>query len=86
MPKTGCKRTLLLTAVLIPLLFLALLSLDPDLSSAGDKAVAFRGNVKSKKFHQPDCRYYNCKNCLEKFATRTKAIKAGYKPCKVCKP
>lgn len=46
----------------------------------------YHGNVKSKKFHRQDCRYYSCRNCLAQFQTREDAIKAGYIPCKVCKP
>lgn len=46
----------------------------------------FHGNVKSRKFHRPLCRYYDCKNCTAVFKTREQAIQAGYVPCKVCKP
>jgi hypothetical protein len=49
-------------------------------------AKPYHGNVKTKKFHHPGCRYYSCRNCLAKFKTREEAIKAGYIPCKVCKP
>jgi micrococcal nuclease len=45
-----------------------------------------RGNIKSKKFHQPSCRYFDCKNCTKAFPSRHEAIKAGYKACGVCKP
>jgi len=45
-----------------------------------------RGNIKSKIFHQPSCRYFDCKNCTKAFPSRHEAIKAGYKPCKLCKP
>jgi methylphosphotriester-DNA--protein-cysteine methyltransferase len=46
----------------------------------------YHGNVRSKKFHRPGCRYYNCKNCVVRFTSRAQAIQAGYVPCKVCKP
>lgn len=46
----------------------------------------YHGNVKTKKFHRFGCRYYSCRNCLARFKTREEAIKAGYYPCKVCKP
>lgn len=46
----------------------------------------YHGNVKTKKFHRHGCRYYSCRNCLANFKTREEAIKAGYYPCKVCKP
>ena len=53
---------------------------------AGTDPLPFHGNVTTKKFHKPTCRYYNCKNCLKKFATREEALAAGYQPCQVCKP
>jgi len=46
----------------------------------------YHGNVSSKKFHRPGCRYYYCKNCTARFTSREQAIQAGYVPCKVCKP
>jgi len=46
----------------------------------------YHGNVKSQIFHRPGCRWYNCKNCVAVFETKQSAIKAGYRPCKVCKP
>tara|TARA_B100000614_G_C14556047_1_gene495563 strand:- start:2483 stop:3109 length:627 start_codon:yes stop_codon:yes gene_type:complete len=44
------------------------------------------GNVKSMVFHQPSCKYFNCKNCTRAFPGRHEAIKAGYKPCGICTP
>lgn len=52
----------------------------------GSQAIVYHGNVKSKKFHAPGCRYYNCKNCRAVFKSRRAAIAAGYVPCKVCRP
>ena len=49
-------------------------------------AVKLHGNTDSKIFHESTCRYYNCKNCTKDFDTREAAIRAGYRPCKVCKP
>jgi hypothetical protein len=46
----------------------------------------YHGNVRSKIFHRPSCRYYSCKNCVATFNTRAQATKAGYRPCKVCNP
>lgn len=48
--------------------------------------VVYHGNLRSRKFHRPGCRYYNCKNCKAVFNSREEAIKAGYVPCKVCRP
>jgi methylphosphotriester-DNA--protein-cysteine methyltransferase len=49
-------------------------------------AGAYHGNIKSKIFHDADCRYFDCKNCVAVFDTRAEAIEAGYRPCKICKP
>jgi hypothetical protein len=46
----------------------------------------YHGNRKSKVFHASHYRYYNCKNCTAVFQSREDAIKAGYRPCKRCKP
>jgi hypothetical protein len=46
----------------------------------------YRGNVKTKSFHRPSCRVCNSKECVARFKTREQALKAGYRPCKVCKP
>jgi hypothetical protein len=49
-------------------------------------AVVYHGNTVSKTFHEPGCRYYDCKDCTVSFKTREDAIAAGYKPCGICKP
>jgi len=46
------------------------------------------GSKKSNKYHSPTCRWaqkISSKNLI-KFNTPESAIKAGYVPCKVCKP
>lgn len=50
------------------------------------KNIAYHGNIKSKKFHRPSCRYYECTNCTTTFHSREEAIQAGYEPCKICSP
>lgn len=49
-------------------------------------AVVYHGNLKTRRFHRPRCRYYNCKHCTAVFRGRRAAIKAGFIPCKVCRP
>lgn len=39
-------------------------------------------NVKSHKYHNSSCRYFNCKSCIK--MKRQQAIKKGGVPCKVC--
>jgi len=46
----------------------------------------YHGNIKSRLFHKPGCRYYDCKDCTATFKRREETIKAGYRPCKVCNP
>ena len=47
---------------------------------------SYHGNTESKVFHEEGCRFYDCRQCTKVFASREEAIKAGYKPCGVCKP
>ena len=79
------RPNLLLNLLLI--LFLSLFFLSAASSvPAQSGALTFHGNIKTKKFHRPGCRYYNCKNCVVRFATREEALRSGYIPCRVCNP
>lgn len=51
-----------------------------------ESQIVYHGNVNSKIFHAPWCRYYNCKNCTRTFNSRGEAIRAGYRPGKACDP
>ena len=62
------------------------LDISVEKTTASKKDIVYHGNIRSRKFHRPECRYYNCKNCTAVFNIRQDAIKAGYIPCKVCKP
>lgn len=53
---------------------------------AATQSVVYHGNVKSKMFHAPGCKYYNCKNCTVIFNNSGEAIRLGYSPCKLCQP
>ncbi len=53
---------------------------------AAGEAPPYHGNNVSFIFHGPQCRYYQCKNCVIKFNSRQDALKAGYRPCKICNP
>ena len=51
-------------------------------------AAQFVGSKKSNKYHYPTCKWaqkINPSN-LVKFNSPEEAIKAGYSPCKICKP
>jgi hypothetical protein len=49
-------------------------------------SVVYHGNVKSKKFHTPSCRYYDCENCMAILHSKEEALGAGYLPCGMCNP
>ena len=44
------------------------------------------GNKNTKKFHLPSCRSLPALQNRVFFNTRDEAVKAGYDPCKICKP
>ena len=46
----------------------------------------FRGNESSRIFHRTSCNSCNEKGCAAAFASREDALKAGFKPCGLCKP
>lgn len=62
----------------------------PSATAAAQPAPAaqpvYHGNLKSKKFHRPGCRYHACPHCQAVFHSREQALAAGYVPCKVCRP
>ncbi|MCK8601043.1 thermonuclease family protein [Desulfoferrobacter suflitae] len=50
------------------------------------KGRGYHGNVSSKVFHSEQCKHYNCKNCTARFSSRDEALRAGFKPCSMCRP
>ncbi|MCG8341853.1 MAG: Ada metal-binding domain-containing protein [Chlorobiales bacterium] len=76
------KRSARTAAAWLVVLILAI----PAIIAAEDSATVYHGNTKSKVFHRPGCRYYNCSKCTAKFSGRQRAVEEGYRPCKVCKP
>ena len=42
------------------------------------------GNRQSHIYHNPQCRYYNCKACTVILSSRREARERGFRPCKVC--
>ncbi len=56
------------------------------LASLGPRAGLLRGNSQTRKFHTPDCRYFQCKACTQSFSSRNAALKAGYLACRLCSP
>jgi len=76
------KRSLLLTTVVHLVIFMSIMVFV----SSALAVDSYHGNVKSKIFHDADCRYFDCKSCVAVFENRDEAIEADYRPCKVCKP
>jgi hypothetical protein len=68
------------------LLALAALFTPLILATSLQAGISYHENVNSRKFHAPGCRYYDCSNCKAVFNSREAAIKAGFVPCKVCRP
>jgi beta-lactamase superfamily II metal-dependent hydrolase len=63
----------------------------PNLAAAAAGAsvpsqAGYIGNKNTKKFHKPTCQSLPAPQNRVYFKTRDEAIKAGYVPCKICKP
>jgi endonuclease YncB( thermonuclease family) len=53
-------------------------------SPSENEAVVYHGNRRSRVYHAPSCRHYDCKNCTVVFATQEDAIDAGFRPDRAC--
>ena len=75
------KKNRILVSVIVLIFFsVAYLSIAADYK--------YVGSANSSKYHFPDCKWakkISPKN-LVTFMTAEEAVKAGYVPCKVCKP
>lgn len=56
--------------------------------SADPATAAYVASAMREPFHRPYCKWAKkiSANNLDAFGTRDAAIKAGHRPCKVCKP
>jgi len=56
--------------------------------AADQKEPSYVASAKRGPFHKPSCEWAKkiSPTNLEKYNTRDAAIKAGHRPCKVCKP
>jgi len=63
-------------------------SLVPIVLPIKTPSCAFIGNMRSHKFHRPDCRWAKKISPGNRvcFKSRQEAIDQGYTPCKVCRP
>jgi|GEM_PF-1592425 len=65
---------------------------QPDFGAARQEpepavpGTVWRGNPDNQVFHAAGCRYYDSPGCTARFRRREDAVRAGYRPCKVCHP
>jgi micrococcal nuclease len=77
---------------LAPFVLLGLALLWMPFASAGtprpDSEPYYVASVKAEPFHRPSCTWAKkiAPHNLQTFQSREDAIKAGHRPCKVCKP
>lgn len=55
-----------------------------SVSSGQQQQKVYSGNIKSGKYHNSRCRYFNCPNCKAVFSSPQEAIGKGFVACKVC--
>jgi methylphosphotriester-DNA--protein-cysteine methyltransferase len=82
-------KTLLNLAVAAVFLSSVLVACDKQTPEKADQAkVAYVASAIREPFHRPDCKWAQriSSENLQTFRTREEAIKAGHRPCKVCKP
>lgn len=51
-----------------------------------DEDAPYRGNIRSRIFHESSCRHFSAVNNKATFPTRTSAVAGGFRPCKQCDP
>ncbi len=77
-------KNMRLVKVLVVLFIAITITTSTAVEMVEGQSIVYHGNIKSKVFHKPSCRYYDCKKCTTKFNSRKEAISAGFRPCKVC--
>jgi len=58
---------------------------SPAVAVPSDKLV-YHGNQRSRVFHHPRCKDYQCPNCIIELPSREEAVRQGFRPCGVCRP
>ena len=61
-------------------------SSPPRIRQEEEPMFVYHGNVRSRVFHAPGCKYYQSKGCQEAFSRRDDALDSGFKPCTLCTP
>ena len=78
-----------LTQLAIALMLAGTLAVPSGAAPAAEKKqAAYVASAKREPFHKPSCEWAKkiSPTNLETYKTRDEAIKAGHRPCKVCKP
>lgn len=61
---------------------------QPTSDDSSPNSVAYVASIIRQPFHRPDCKWAQRISApnLQTFKTREEAIRAGHRPCKVCRP
>jgi micrococcal nuclease len=46
----------------------------------------YHGDIVRHVFHSSNCLEFDCSSCIAMFKGRDQAVRAGYKPCDICRP
>ena len=82
-------KTLTQFALIALLAMSSLTGCSPQSAASSEQAkVAYVASAHAAPFHRVTCRYADriSPQNLQTFETREQAVKAGHRPCKVCKP
>lgn len=82
-------KTLLNLALAAVLLSSFLVACDKQMpEKAGQAKATYVASAIREPFHRPECKWAQkiSPENLQTFTTREEAIRAGHRPCKVCKP
>lgn len=79
---------LLLVSVILTISAITFTPVAAPTAYAQNQEMSYVGSSKSNKYHRPSCIWANRikPSNLVSFSSKEEAIKAGYAPCKVCKP
>lgn len=51
---------------------------------ADSSKIQYSGNVKTQKYHNQNCKFYDCRDCTKFFGNPQAAQKAGFVACGKC--
>ncbi len=80
------KRVRLLAIALVVVLVAVAVGLSMSSNVAPKSTAMYIGNVRTYVFHRESCHYLPYEKNRTYFDSRQKAIEAGYRACRKCKP